>query len=255
MKIKIYLSLALSIVLVFAIASCGVGQYPPSETNPAETIGNEDGIGDSMHISEEILSKVRRSDEDLVYRIYSGCYMDGFAKHLSIDSLLCDDDYTLETLYAVYSKGLHIKRIRDGEVNRLDLGSYGKSAKDFHSVVITNTEILFSNSVVTQDLGEIEVREVYCLSGTSCNDGEYIYFVTDKGDYVYFTTYYSSKQEYLFPVEEFYEFAERVYRYCRWHQSMVEAVDIENLYDLSEYRVEPTMYAKYITVKYEKYRN
>ena len=56
-----------------------------------------------------------------------------------------------------------------------------------------------------------EVYNVYCLNGNASHDGVYIYYVTDKGDYVLYKEFLSSSEQFLFPVEDFYVYAKDVW--------------------------------------------
>ncbi len=206
-------------------------------------------INDSVNISEELIAQVRNSDTDSVIRLYNGFYMSGFAQRATLADLL-SDNYVLGEEYVIVSKNhpqndVSIKAIRDGNAERISLSESAREAYFFQFNAVTNADKIFSNSQITQNTGETEVHEIYCLNGSSSHNGIYIYFVTDKGDYIFFKTHYSSSKEYLLPLNDFYQLAGVVYAKIiedRWSTESVASMEIEELYDLSSYRVDPPLY-------------
>jgi hypothetical protein len=85
---------------------------------------------------------------------------------------------------------------------------------------------------------KLEVKNVYCLDGEPSHDGVYIYYSTDKGDYIYYKEYLIAEKEYLFPLNDFYEFASIVQEERNLNKDRDGGGrSIDELYDLGKYEI------------------
>ena len=95
---------------------------------------------------------------------------------------------------------LSLKKITDGKAVNCEVWNGTSEAIDFFMQNVNRgSEILRSRSVFAR------VQEVYCFESIYHNTPIYIYYVTDKGDYLLFKFYSAAEETYLVPVEEFRE--------------------------------------------------
>ncbi len=151
-------------------------------------------LSDSLRIGRDTLELLVSGDEDIVMRLYCGNFMDGFAEGESI-AALTGEEYVSEQVYMTRPKRGHevYRTIKDGEVHALDGGE--PDGRSVYEIVSSPERIL---------PGGARVENVWCLYG---GDGIYIYFVTNRGDYVYYKSSIEAEEEYVLPAEKFTEFA------------------------------------------------
>ena len=96
------------------------------------------------------------------------------------------------------SGDMYSKIIRDG--SGITIGS-DKGAIEWSGfyTYTQSPELVFDFSV--------KINKIYCLHGFEDNDNAYIYYETDHGEYILFKEYPKAKDTYLFPLDDFYEFA------------------------------------------------
>ena len=87
---------------------------------------------------------------------------------------------------------------------------------------------------------DVNVENVYYLSGESSHMGTAIYYRTDKGDYVYYNHY--SIGEKLFPIEDFCKYQKAISDELAKHSDENGSgdIDISDLMDLSKYELKNT---------------
>jgi hypothetical protein len=189
---------------------------------------------DSLEINSDEAAKFKNDSSDTVIKIYNGSFMHGFADKVTIDKLI-SSDYVLEPFYMVISKteGRVCKAERNGAIISVNMSDWNK----LYKTTISPQKVLQTVS------SEITVKNTYCLDGEPSHDGVYLYFVTDKGDYVYYKEYVSAENEYLFPVEKFYDFAKAVYTERQEYNKIGTAggiPPIEEIFDLKAYKIRST---------------
>lgn len=189
---------------------------------------------DAVRIDEQSVAKFRNYDSDRIIRIYNGYYMWGFAEGKPIAELL-EAPYVLEEVYFIASpkSGEGIYKVeRDGVIQTIHM-SYDEG-KELHDIIMSHEDLM--QRFVSSD---VEIANLYCLDGEPSHDGIYLYFVTNQGDYVYYKESAFLEEEYLFPVQDFYDFAKVI------HEARVKNKDgdgwmrpVEELYDLSSYKID-----------------
>ena len=115
------------------------------------------------------------------------------------------------------------KAIRDGKGDILDKGTIIWSG--FYTYT-QSPELVFNFS--------IKINKIYCLDSFGNPTGGYIYYETDHGEYILFQEHANSKDTYLFPLSDFYEFA-KLYNDAYW--------DIDEISNLEGYLINDTPHA------------
>lgn len=186
---------------------------------------------DSIRISSDEMQVVQNTSQDIIVKLYGGYFMDDFNEEKRIGDIINNDD--LHILYMIIGRRGHIsyKHNYHGEIVKISSSMLRSDWTDFHQYAIS-TGMVFDNS--------FEVNQVYCLNGEPSHDGVYIYYSTNKGDYVLFKEYLDSDEEYLFPLEDFYRFAKVVYedRYLNRYKDG-GGRPVNELFDMNQYTFHP----------------
>ena len=194
---------------------------------------NHGDLADSLHVAEELAAPLRTEEDDVVIRVYDGVFMKGFSEKKPISELILEP-HTRRVTYLVLQNAA------------LEQMTY----KAFHEDVLTEEDDRYGEGKVISTIvtkpglalssirGALNVKEVYCLNGEAANNGIYIYFVTDQGDYVYYKEYATTEHEYLFTVEKFYEIAPIIQEQLeRDRNNPGGVVTIENIEGIEEFRI------------------
>ena len=189
---------------------------------------------DSLKIDSDEAAKFKYNSDDIIIKIYNGSYMHGFAEKATIDELITSK-YVGEPYYYVLSKseGYQYKVERKGEIGNIDISDWNK----LYKITLSPLNILKTIS------SDIQVQNVYCLDGNPSHDGVYMYFITNKGYYVYYKEYVSAENEYLLPIEKFYDFAIAVYTERKKNSDLGlvgGTKPIEEIFDLEPYKIKNT---------------
>ena len=168
--------------------------------------------GDSVDFILPLSLDVDEVAGERVIKVYIGVYTEGFATRKSIKSLIDDRYKTFGEVYISVDKSGEVtpKIIHNNVDNPLGReDDYCESGKALVEIV-DNAELLFGNID-----NNINIEKIYCLDGF-VRDGLYVYFITNKGDFVYYKDFnydYSSEKAYLFPIDVFYGIAEEKFQY------------------------------------------
>ena len=152
---------------------------------------------DSLNDPES--GKFRDNESDMVVVLYNGHYTAAFAQKMEIEDILSSSECVLEKTYMVIPNnfeemGATYKVCRNNQISTVNKSS-AKDWNQFYEYAVSPT----------MALGEsVEVNAVYCLDGTPSNNGAYIYYSTNEGDYVLYKEFLTSEETYLFPLEDFY---------------------------------------------------
>lgn len=183
---------------------------------------------DSLYIETDEISRLNVNEKDTIIKLFCGSFMKSFSLKNNIADIVSDDN----VLYMVIKDSKEIKyyKDRDGEFNRIIYG-FIPDWSEFY-------EYAFSPNTVFDS--DVNVEQVYCLSGEASHDGVYIYYVTNKGEYVLFKEYLAADEMYLFPIEDFYLFSAAVYE----NRVLFKDADgggaaLHELFELDAYLVEP----------------
>ena len=159
---------------------------------------------DSLQITDEEYEKFSRYENNTLIKLYNGTFMSGFAERLSIEELI-DTPYCIEVYYMVVNNDIENDFLyvheRNGKITAFNPMSPWE---------LVYKNIVEANDLLSKQSINATVKNIYCLNGEPSHDGVYIYYVTDRGDYVYYKDDFSDEKEYLFPVKDFYTFADAV---------------------------------------------
>ena len=157
---------------------------------------------DSRYLTEEEKAQLSISYADdiipfsdiTIIKLYCGMFSHRFAKQEDIISII-ETTSNLEYMFAINSVHMQIKVIHDGE------GVIIGNAREWGGFY---TYTKYPNLVFDPS---VKVNKIYCFNALMNYDGAYIYYDTDHGTYILFKEYENSKETYLFPLSNFYEFA------------------------------------------------
>ncbi len=180
---KKYLLIFLTVILIFGV---------PISIGATEKT-------DSVNIRSADMALLESASSDNVIKLYNGSYMRKFARRDSIEQMIVDSDEVYMVVPAFGS--VEYKRISDGKANAVLYGAGLPDRNGFFRWALQPGTVLGAS---------VKVKNVYCLNGEPSHNGVYIYYETDKGDYVLYKEYLSASEQYLFELEEFYKFAEVV---------------------------------------------
>ena len=194
---------------------------------------------DSLYMAPEEVASLNAPSYCTVLKIYRGSPVYRFALKNSVVEATNESDF-IHYLF-VYYKDCDI----DGDIEstaryhfyneRLEVVAYTYNCCDW---------IEFGKYAISPELvfdSTINVEQVYCMEWAASNGDICIYYVTDAGDYVLFKEHHTDDETYLFPIDEFYEFAE-ILNNERMDYSFEDdgifAIDNE-LFDAEQYLFEP----------------
>jgi len=149
---------------------------------------------DSVHLNSEEESPLKTNSDDIVVKLYGGLFMSAFARQEDITTMI--EKSSVSYLIDTSDGGILYKRYSEGGPKTLSFGIF--SWDGFYTYAVSPT-LVFDSSV--------KINTTYCLNGAPNHDGFYIYYDTDHGTYILFKEYENSKETYLFPLSNFYEFA------------------------------------------------
>lgn len=184
---------------------------------------------DSLHLSSEEESLLDTSSNELVVKLFSGSFMGDFADREDITSIAAKS--RIVYLIANNYGGVVYKKNYNGEMVKIDPSSLVYDWSEFYTYAV------YPNSVFDST---VKINEIYCLNGASSHDGVYIYYDTDHGKYVLFKEFLSDDETYLFPISDFYDFAEKVYNNRILHKDY-DGVSIPDdlLLEVEDYLLKP----------------
>lgn len=176
--------------------------------------------------------KFKTNESDLVIVLYNGYYSIAFAEKTNVVDMI-KGNWMSEKTYMVVCQDpedyyTSYKVCRDGKISTV---SPRFRWDQFYEYAVTPSIVLGDN---------VDVKAVYCLDGTENHNGAYIYYSTNYGDYVLYKEFLSSKDTYLFPLEDFYEYMKKIQ--SAKDSSSSNALDesgagLEAMPDISKYNI------------------
>lgn len=181
---------------------------------------------DSIHIENEEASQFKQKEDDVVIKLYGGGFMHSFAERKKIADILTDE---LCNYLVISESEIIYKTYRNNEVVTIFPTTDSSDWREFYKYAISPNRV-FDESV--------KIYNVYCLNGAPSYDGAYIYYVTSEGDFVLYKEFLTDEEEYLFPIDVFYQFAEKV----QADKMLYEDYDgvgtaSDELFDLASYKL------------------
>ena len=192
---------------------------------------------DSVNIDSEELSLMKDSSDDTVVKLYGGMFMPDFAEKKKIEDII-NDDTSID--YMVISKDGNItyKNYRNGKINIINPANGISDWSEFYKYAIS-PEKVFGYST--------EIYNIYCLDGEPSHDGVYIYYFTDKGEYVLYKEYLSADKEYLIPIADFYDISKAVHEErLKFKFSEGGGLPIDELLDMKPYIFRDNTYIYFV---------
>lgn len=201
----------------------------------ATETGDNNMKNDSISIPSTIADEYKTNpSHNVIFRFYNGYFMLGFAQKATIQEIINNPDYVLEEVYATSVDGITMYRAkRNGTLtDPLDHHSEGNI---FRNYALSPNKLFKKSTFSSSDL---TIDSIYCLDGEPSHDGIYIYFTTNKGDYIYYKEYASAEKEYLFPINEFYDFAKAIADERIQNGALDGAFKpIEEIYNIANYEI------------------
>lgn len=162
---------------------------------------------DSVNIPPKEKQLVQDSPSDTVTKLYTGMFMGAFSEKQDIQAMTSEavkkKDAVEEYLVQSDDGGTELRQIIEDEWVFTIGPSVGEAGWGTFVTYARSPDKVFDFPVT--------VSNVYCLNGVRNHNGAYIYYVTDKGDYVLYKEWLDDDKEYLLPVEKFYDFAKIIY--------------------------------------------
>ncbi len=201
---KVILFLLIAILLV-ALPSCRQSpQLPENEEKP-----NEFSQYSAIQIDDSIKSALGVQDNERVVRIHNIPIVYAFHGCETVEEVL-ESDYVSQTIYAV---------VKNDEIRSLY-----SFADDGKMVEITNSHISLDSETLSVLLNDgaseqlpkgAKVLDVYYLWGEAMHQGSALYYITNKGDFVYYDYYLTStvmeKEQTVFTSAEFSALMKMIY--------------------------------------------
>ena len=130
-----------------------------------------------------------------IIKLYYGTFMHRFEGHEDVMNMI----EKAHTRYMIVpsSGRIYYKVIRDGTCYKLGSDTGTIIWSGFYTYT-QSPELVFNFP--------IKINKIYCLDSFGNPDGGYIYYETDHGEYILFQEHANSKDTYLFPLSDFYEF-------------------------------------------------
>lgn len=158
----------------------------------------------SDSFSDPESGKFRDNENDMVVVLYNGHYTAAFAQGMEIEAII-SSECVIEKIYMVIPSDYEVDCVSYKVCRNNKISTVNKSS-------VTNWDRFYEYAVSpTMVLGEsVEVNAVYCLDGTPSNNGAYIYYSTNEGEYVLYKEFLTSDETYLFPLEDFCQLNQRL---------------------------------------------
>ncbi len=161
---------------------------------------------DSLNIPKDELqlleTELEKEPENTVVKLYRTSPMRMFSQKSSIEAILGPDQEVYEVYLIKTIDNTKFMQMYEGKMARIS------SMVTALEIWVDFVEYALEPSKVFDET--VKVLNIYCLMGTAVNDGGYIYYVTDKGDYVLYKSNMTLEIEPLMPVADFYEIAQKV---------------------------------------------
>ena len=203
-----------------------------------------EGIEDSLSFSDSVYQTIENSNKDNTIKIFNGTFMHLFGQRKGIEEIISDENL-LEPYYAV--KG----RFSSAEYYYIREGASCKISIHPPELDSTLSYVLNPSLILNKVSPFLSAQHIYYLNGDASHDGIYIYYQTEKGDYVYYQEFASDAEGYLFPVDDFYAIAEEVETTFQAEKQEREHLDsiqkylfggptlLSDIVDISEYQITP----------------
>ena len=194
---------------------------------------------DSLTFETQVFEILDGAKQGNTIKIYNGHFIQYFAEDVPIHEIIQDEN--LLKPYYVVKNGLQTAEyfyIEDNQANRITINppSLDKTL-----------EYVTSPDKVLKALSEkASIQNIYYLNSESSYSGIYIYYVTDKGDYIYYQDAANDDAGYLFALTDFCNVAKEAYAIIKGENTgnLYELPTggptlLSDLVDISEYQVTP----------------
>ena len=194
---------------------------------------------DSLTFETQVFEILDGAKQGNTIKIYNGHFIQYFAEDVPIHEIIQDEN--LLKPYYVVKNGLQTAEyfyIEDNQANRITINP--------PSLDKTLEYVTSPNKVLKALSEKVSIQNIYYLNSESSYSGIYIYYVTDKGDYIYYQDAANDDAGYLFALTDFCNVAKEAY-------AIIKGENTGNLYelptggptllsdivDISEYQITP----------------
>lgn len=188
---------------------------------------------DSNVVLESTKTELGVFNDEQVQAIYNIPLRYAFTKYNNIDDIL-SSDLVLDVVYRITSENKSTVH----KVKRNDRYEEIDATPLVNVKAISAFQNLGTIKVLTKD---IKVENIYYLTGEAHYEGTAVYYVTDKGDFVYYTHYDLDNGEYLFPVSDFCKYQKAIS--ASIDPNLDGGIDISSVWDLSVYDINSDTFA------------
>ena len=143
-----------------------------------------EGIEDSLSFSDSVYQTIENANKDNTIKIFNGTFMHLFGQRKGIEEIISDENL-LEPYYAV--KG----RFSSAEYYYIREGASCKISIHPPELDSTLSYVLNPSLILNKVSPFLSAQHIYYLNGDASHDGIYIYYQTEKGDYVYYQEFAS----------------------------------------------------------------
>lgn len=192
---------------------------------------------DSLHITK-LETRMLEAQDKAVIKIYHDQYSGRSDKEINFEKIIYDDYSYYIVSQLLESESFEAFKFAQGEKEKYKLIEYypDKAIQYIRQNCTKGSEIIRSLGI------NASVEEVYCFDAGDYNLGLYLYYVTDKGDFVTFRRDKYKEKAYVMPVEEFNKLSAAYYNELEKLPKDTYGDSIDDLtafYDLKKYEVIP----------------
>lgn len=216
-----------------------VSEFKEDSQNISEDVAENLGVWEIY--SDEFTKPERRLSEDFksVMKVYNVPIRFAFSEFNNIDEVLKSEEI-LGTYYVVEHTDCSLDIYNDS----LEKVSSNRLAEvDGKVTTILPIDISYralekfqDDSFIEKNISEdVELKNVYFLSGESCMMGTAIYYRTTAGDYVYYNHY--DIGETIFPIDDFCKYQQAICDEIAKNPYADSGINISGVWDLSPYTI------------------
>ncbi len=234
---KNILVMIVAVLMVCNCVACDNGNTPvDTSTQPPVVDPNPPEISntlykplknDSLQIPAEELNFIEPEGEPLTIKLYCNSYIPLFSQQMDIEDAIVHQYTRIKYMLFYGTQAIYKQKGTDGKIHVIAYGTTDWSKFVKYAI---SPELIFDSSFT--------ITAIYCLDGMNGYDGFYIYYKTNKGDFVLYKQYLEAEKTYLFPLEQFYELTQAMEEDRlphRYEDGYI--VDIEKVYNSASYLI------------------
>lgn len=209
---KKYVIIAIALLIVFI--SVAAFLIVKSESERSLNLSKED--------NKAITELFGTRDFDAIVRIHPVFIHQHFSQDNASIKGITDNAYEPRYYMMIENDYTRFVRISENEIEQVDMYGFDEYWDDFIGYAL-KPELVFDKSY--------EVESVYCLHSVA-GEGMFIYYETDKGDFILHREYGTEEKTYLFSYDDFCNFSKEFLFYV---DSTAEGYGKSDSLDISKY--------------------